>query len=54
MKYDVKDLALAERGTRRIEWARSGMPVLRMIEERFARQQPLKGLRVSDCLHVTS
>jgi len=54
MKYDVKDLALAERGTRRIEWARSGMPVLRMIEERFAREQPLKGLRVSACLHVTS
>jgi adenosylhomocysteinase len=54
MKYDVKDLALAERGTRRIEWARSSMPVLRMIEERFAREQPLKGLRVSACLHVTS
>src|SRR5512139_761391 len=54
MKYDVKDLALAERGTRRIEWARSSMPVLRMIEERFAREQPLRGLRVSACLHVTS
>jgi adenosylhomocysteinase len=54
MKHDVKDLALAERGTRRIEWARSSMPVLRMIEERFAREQPLKGLRVSACLHVTS
>ena len=54
MKYDVKDLALAERGTRRIEWARSSMPVLRSIEERFSREQPLKGLRVSACLHVTS
>jgi adenosylhomocysteinase len=54
MKHDVKDLALAERGTRRIEWARSSMPVLRMIEERFACEQPLKGLRVSACLHVTS
>ena len=54
MTYDVKDLALAEKGTRRIEWARSSMPVLRMIEERFAREQPLKGLRVSACLHVTS
>jgi len=54
MKYDVKDLALADRGTRRIEWARSSMPVLRMIEERFSREQPLKGLRVSACLHVTS
>ena len=54
MKHDVKDLGLAERGARRIEWARSSMPVLRMIEERFAREQPLKGLRVSACLHVTS
>src|SRR5512143_2846946 len=54
MKYDVKDLALAERGTRRIEWARSSMPVLRMIEERFTREQPLDGLRVSACLHVTT
>jgi len=54
MKHDVKDLALAEKGTRRIEWARSSMPVLRMIEERFTREQPLKGLRVSACLHVTS
>ena len=54
MKYDVKDLALAERGTRRIEWARSSMPVLGMIEERFAREKPLKGLRVSACLHVTT
>jgi adenosylhomocysteinase len=54
MRYDVKDLALAEKGTRRIEWARSSMPVLRMIEERFTREQPFKGLRVSACLHVTS
>jgi adenosylhomocysteinase len=54
MKHDVKDLGLAEKGTRRIEWARSSMPVLRMIEERFGRERPLKGLRVSACLHVTS
>src|SRR5512135_3793120 len=54
MKCDVKDLGLAEKGTRRIEWARSSMPVLRMIEDRFTREQPLKGLRVSACLHVTS
>src|SRR5512144_2374636 len=54
MDYDVKDLALAEVGKRRIEWARSGMPVLRLIEERFAREVPLKGIRVSACLHVTS
>lgn len=54
MDYDVKDLALAEVGKRRIEWARSGMPVLRAIEERFAREKPLRGIRVSACLHVTS
>jgi adenosylhomocysteinase len=53
MDYDVKDLALAEKGERRIAWARSGMPVLRLIEERFAKEQPLKGIRVSACLHVT-
>jgi adenosylhomocysteinase len=54
MHYDVKDLSLAEKGRRRIEWARSAMPVLRLIEERFAREVPLKGIRVSACLHVTS
>jgi adenosylhomocysteinase len=54
MEYDVKDLAQAEKGQRRIEWARSAMPVLRLIEERFAREKPLKGTRVSACLHVTS
>ena len=53
MEYDVKDLALAEKGARRIAWARSSMPVLRMIEERFAKEQPIKGIRVSACLHVT-
>jgi adenosylhomocysteinase len=53
MEYDVKDLALAEKGARRIAWARSSMPVLRMIEARFAKEQPLKGIRVSACLHVT-
>jgi len=54
MHYDVKDLGLAENGKLRIEWARSAMPVLRLIEERFARELPLKGIRVSACLHVTS
>ena len=54
MDYDVKDLGLAEKGRRRIEWARSAMPVLRLIEERFTRERPLQGLRVSACLHVTS
>jgi adenosylhomocysteinase len=54
MDYDVKDLTLAEKGRRRIEWARSAMPVLSLIEARFGREKPLKGLRVSACLHVTS
>ncbi|HSB71872.1 MAG TPA: adenosylhomocysteinase, partial [Candidatus Methylomirabilis sp.] len=54
MHCDVKDRGLAEKGKRRIEWARSAMPVLRMIEERFAGERPLKGIRVSACLHVTS
>ncbi|OGB89063.1 MAG: adenosylhomocysteinase [candidate division NC10 bacterium RIFCSPLOWO2_12_FULL_66_18] len=54
MQYDVKDLGLAEKGVRRIAWARNAMPVLRLIEERFARETPLRGIRVSACLHVTS
>jgi len=52
--YHVKDLNLAEGGRRRIEWAEREMPVLRMIRERFAKELPLKGLRVSACLHVTT
>jgi adenosylhomocysteinase len=51
---DVKDLALAPRGKARIEWAAKDMPVLGLIRERFAQEQPLKGLRVSACLHVTT
>lgn len=54
MEYDVKDLSLAAKGKDRIAWARSAMPVLRMIEERFARETPLRGLRISACLHVTT
>ena len=54
MDYDVKDLSLAEKGRRRIAWARNSMPVLRLIEERFARGRPLQGIRLSACLHVTS
>src|SRR3990172_2529380 len=54
MDYDVKNLGLAEKGVRRIAWARNAMPVLRLIEERFAREAPLRGIRVSACLHVTS
>ncbi len=53
-KYDVKDLALAAEGIRRIEWADRQMPVLAAIRERFEREQPLAGLRISACLHVTT
>src|SRR5215204_4146385 len=52
--YDVKDIDLAEAGRRRIEWAETEMPVLRLIRERFERERPLEGLRLSACLHVTS
>jgi adenosylhomocysteinase len=52
--YDVKDLGLAEEGRRRTEWAERAMPVLRQIRERFARERPLAGRRLSACLHVTS
>ena len=52
--HDVKDLSLAPRGKARITWAERDMPVLRLIRERFEREQPLKGIRVSACLHVTT
>lgn len=51
---DIKDASLAEGGRRRIEWAEREMPVLRQIKERFAKERPLEGLRVSACLHVTT
>jgi adenosylhomocysteinase len=51
---DVKDLGLADLGKRRIEWANQQMPVLQTIRKRFIKEQPLKGLRISACLHVTS
>src|SRR5947209_2654139 len=53
-RYDVKDLALAPEGKRRIEWADRQMPVLAEIRERFEREQPLAGFRVAACLHVTT
>ncbi|MGA2421044.1 MAG: adenosylhomocysteinase [Candidatus Acidiferrum sp.] len=53
-KGDVKDIALADAGKRKIEWAGQQMPVLESIRKRFVKEQPLKGLRVSACLHVTS
>jgi len=51
---DVKDISLAARGKDRIEWAAKDMPVLRLIRERFAKDQPLKGVRMSGCLHITT
>jgi adenosylhomocysteinase len=53
-RYDVKDLALAEEGKRRIEWADRQMPVLQAIRERFSAEQPLTGYRIAACLHVTT
>src|SRR6184192_3685827 len=53
-RHDVKDLALASEGVRRIEWADRQMPVLAAIRERFDREQPLAGYRTSACLHVTT
>lgn len=52
--FDIKDINLAEGGRRRIEWAEREMPVLKLIRERFAKEKPLKGVRMSACLHVTS
>src|SRR5215216_6966678 len=52
--YDIKDLSLAEQGRKRIDWAENEMPVLRLIRERFEKERPLTGLRLSACLHVTS
>jgi adenosylhomocysteinase len=52
--YDVRDIKLADQGRLKIEWAEATMPVLRLIRKRFKRQQPLKGVRVTACLHVTT
>jgi adenosylhomocysteinase len=52
--YDIKDASLAEGGRRRIDWAEREMPVLRLIRERFEKEKPLKGVRMSACLHVTA
>jgi adenosylhomocysteinase len=53
-RFDLKDPALAPEGVRRIEWADRQMPVLAAIRERFEREQPLAGYRISACLHVTT
>ncbi|HEX6107472.1 MAG TPA: adenosylhomocysteinase [Gemmatimonadales bacterium] len=53
-KHHIKDIALADEGKRRTEWAERSMPVLRQIRARFAQEQPLKGIKLSACLHVTT
>lgn len=53
MKCDVKDINLADQGKNQIEWAFKDMPVLKQIQERFIKEQPFKGLRLSACVHVT-
>jgi adenosylhomocysteinase len=52
--YDIKDSSLAGEGKLRIDWAGREMPVIKLIEQRFAREKPFKGIRVSACLHVTT
>jgi adenosylhomocysteinase len=52
--YDVKDLRLADQGRMRIEWAEESMPVLRLVRKRFAKERPLRGVRIAACLHVTT
>lgn len=54
MEYDIKDLKLAKKGKQKMEWAARFMPVLNSIKDKFAREKPLKGVRISACLHVTS
>jgi adenosylhomocysteinase len=53
-KNDIKDIGLAKKGKLRIEWAAQEMPVLQTITERFRKEKPLKGIRLSACLHVTT
>jgi adenosylhomocysteinase len=54
MNYDVKDIKLAKDGLLRIEWANQSMQVLNTIKTRFAKEKPLKGIRIAACLHVTT
>src|SRR5258705_12550092 len=53
-EHDVKDLSLAAAGKLKIEWAEQSMPVLRQVRERFSKEQPLRGVRLGACLHVTT
>ena len=54
MDYDIKDISLAEKGRLRMEWAEMAMPVSKLIRNRFEKEKPLKGIRLSACLHVTT
>ncbi len=54
MKYDIKDLGLADQGRKKAEWAGREMPVLQLIKQRFTKEKPLVGTKISGCLHVTS
>ena len=54
MNYDIKDINLAPKGKQRIEWAENDMPVLRLVSERFEKEKPLAGKKMSACLHVTA
>ena len=53
-QYDIKDSALAEAGRQRVEWASREMPVVELIRERFSREKPFTGIRISACLHITT
>jgi len=52
--FDIKDIKLADEGMRRIAWAEQEMPVLRQLRERFSKERPLEGIKMSACLHVTA
>ncbi|MBI4067383.1 adenosylhomocysteinase [Candidatus Gottesmanbacteria bacterium] len=54
MKYDIKDIKLAEKGKMRMDWVEKNMPVLGLIKNRFAKEKPLKGIKISACLHITA
>lgn len=54
MKYDIRDIKLASKGLKRIEWAEMDMPVLRDIRKEFKASKPLKNIRIAACLHVTT
>jgi adenosylhomocysteinase len=54
MDYDIRDISLVEKGRLRMEWAEMAMPVSKLIRNRFEEEKPLKGMRLSACLHVTA